>query len=76
MMEDRGWNKMIIGENIDNYRISKKFTQMELAEMIDMDVRAVNRYCVGKTEPRATVLYKLAKALDCTVYDLLKGVMV
>lgn len=57
-------------------RLSKKmrlhgFTQMDLAEVTGISYVTISNYMNCKTVPNLYAAEKLAKALDCTVEDLL-----
>ena len=61
------------GENlaIKQKRMQAKLTQRELAEMLCVDQSTVCLWETGKTNPRASLLPKLAKILSCSIDDLL-----
>lgn len=42
----------------------KGFKQIELAEKVGIDRRAINHYFRGRVKPKNDVLYKMAEALD------------
>ena len=53
-----------IGEKIIELRKIKGWTQDDLAEAADLHRVTIAKYELGKTEPKAKSLEKLAKALD------------
>ena len=50
----------------------KRITQEELAAKIGTSQTAVSLWCTGKTYPRITTLYQMAKVLNVSVEKLLK----
>jgi len=63
-----------IGENVKKRRKAAGLTQERLARATDMSLRVVTSLEQGEvTDPRASTLMALAKALGCGVDDLLKG---
>lgn len=48
---------------IKHYRLNKKFTQQELAEMIDVGLRTYQRLETGEADPTIEVLLKLSEVL-------------
>ena len=65
---------MRIGDNIDRYLKRAGMTQRMLAAYADITEVSISRYISGDRAPRATVLYKISKALNCTMEDLMYGV--
>lgn len=45
-------------------------SQEELADKVGISTRMISRYMVGKATPSAHTVYRLAKALGCTVSEL------
>jgi len=64
---------MTVGERIKALRGAKKFTQSDLAKLVDLTYIQVGRYEKGKSNPSAEVLQKLATALDTTTDYLMNG---
>ena len=58
--------------NIKQLRIKKELTQTQLAKKLRVGQSAVGMWETGKTQPKTSTLPKLAKALDCTIDELLK----
>lgn len=52
-------------------RVSKGFTQVQLAEKSGISQETISLYETGKQRPLPESLIKLAKALDCSVGELL-----
>lgn len=52
-------------------RISKGMTQTDIAEMLNVRQATVSLWESGISMPRADMLIKLAKLLNCTIDDLL-----
>lgn len=59
---------------IKTLREQKGINQSKFAEMISENRTTVAMWEAGKSNPRADKLPKLAKALGCTVDELLEGV--
>jgi transcriptional regulator with XRE-family HTH domain len=49
-------------------------TQRMLAAYADMTDVSISRYISGDRAPRALALYRISKALNCTMEDLMYGV--
>lgn len=62
---------MSIAENIKYLRKQKKMTQRELAEKSGLAIITIQGYESGKYEPKMESIYKLRKALDCNIYEIL-----
>lgn len=67
--ENNGGNVML---NLQNVRISRGFTQSELAEKLGVRSSTISQYEKGKRSPNIYILKDLAEVLSCTVDDLLK----
>ena len=65
---------MRIGDNIDRYLKRAGMTQRMLAAYADMTEVSISRYISGERTPRVLALYKISKALNCTMEDLMYGV--
>lgn len=52
-------------------RKEKGMTQKDLGKIVGVRSEAISCYEVGTRTPNAEMLKKLAKALDCTVDDIL-----
>ena len=59
-----------LGLNIKKLRKSKKLTQEQLAEMINIDPKNVSRLEKGNNYPSPETLWSIAKALEVDVYEL------
>ena len=46
-------------------------TQCDIARELEIDQSTVSLWEVGKTRPRAKILPKLARLLDCSIEELL-----
>lgn len=62
---------MSIADNIKFLRKQKNLTQKQLAEKSGLAVITIQQYEAGKYEPKQNSLYKLRKALDCNIYEIL-----
>ena len=66
-------NWVTFGRNISVELIRREMTQKQLANQIGIHPESLSRYCTGKREPRISWVYKIAKALGCTIDSLLEG---
>ena len=62
---------MSIAENIKTLRKRSKLTQQELANRSGLNIGTIQGYEQGKYEPKQDALFKLRKALDCNIYEIL-----
>ena len=62
-----------IGQRIRLARITKGFTQAELAERMNVSQGAVGHWEIGATLPKAGNLVKLSELLEIPVDELLKA---
>ena len=62
-----------IGENIRVLRLSRGWTQQELAEKLHMTRQAVGHYESGRTTPDVETCRRLAEVFDVTLEVLLEG---
>jgi len=56
---------------IAQYRLKRGLTQTQLAELVGTSLATLQRWEVGQTVPKATMLVRLAAALECDVADLI-----
>lgn len=61
-----------VGMNIQNLRIKKSLTQLELANMMKVTKATVSRWESGKRSLYFEAAKRLCKVLDCTLEDLSK----
>lgn len=65
----------MLGENIKRFRQKRKLTQDKLARLADIPYTSITKIETGVIkQPSVQAVAKIAKALDITVDDLLKGV--
>lgn len=69
--QKRGPN--IVGQNIKKYRNLKGWTQDELSKKIGKSRTAVNHYENDYSDPPFSIVEKIAKVLEVSILDLLKG---
>lgn len=62
---------MNIGDKIKEIRKSKKLTQKQLAELVDLSEISIRRYEKGINRPTFEILDKIAKALETPLSDIL-----
>ncbi len=58
------------GLNIVYYRKRKKLTQLQLAELVDVDRSHISAMELGKVGVSLDVIFKLAEVLDISPKDL------
>lgn len=61
------------GERLSNLLTDKKLSQKELAQMAEVTEAAMSHYVNGDRIPRASVLARIASALDTTSEYLMNG---
>ena len=61
-------------KRLKKVRQDRKYTQQQLADIINVSVHTISNYEQGLCEPSSVVLLDLAQALDVTPEYLLKGV--
>ena len=60
--------------NLKKHRTEKGFSQSQLAELAGMSLRTLQHYEQGERDinkAQGLILFNLAKALECTIEDLL-----
>lgn len=62
-----------IGKNIQILRKSKKITQEQMAEFMDVSISYISQIERGATSISLGVLYQISDFLDCTVSNLIEG---
>lgn len=62
---------MSIADNIKFLRKQNNLTQKQLAEKSGLAIITIQQYEAGKYEPKKDSLYKLRKAFDCNIYEIL-----
>ncbi len=66
-------DQLKIGRFIAECRKKKNFTQMQLAEKLNITDRAVSKWENGRSLPDSSIMLELCSLLDITVNDLLSG---
>jgi len=61
------------GKNLSNIRKSRQLTQLELANLLDIQPRMVGRWEQGKAKPQFDYIVQLAKTLEVSIDHLLLG---
>lgn len=64
---------MTLGENIHNLRKSKKLSQEELAEKVNVTRQTISNWELGETSPNPEQLKLLSKILDISIDDLVSN---
>lgn len=62
-----------IGRFISERRKAKGYTQMQLAEKLNITDRAVSKWETGKSMPDSAIMPELCRLLDITINDLFNG---
>ena len=58
--------------NIKKKRLEAGFTQIDLANKLEIDRSTVAKWETGESFPRAEKLIQLAEVLNCTIDELLR----
>ncbi len=69
-------DQLKIGKFIADRRKNNGFTQMQLAEKLNITDRAVSKWETGKSMPDSSIMLELCDVLKITVNDLLSGEVV
>ena len=56
--------KQILGSNLKKYRKARGYTQMQLAELVDVDQKHISFIESGNTFPSAGLISKIVEKLD------------
>lgn len=62
----------LLGARIKNLRLQKNISQIQLAVECGFERSNMSRIEAGRTNPTIGSLYKIAKALGVSLYELLK----
>lgn len=62
-----------MGERIKKYRKEKKYTQQQLADLLQVSVMTVRRFEANEREPKMEMVEKLASVLNVSVIELMFG---
>jgi transcriptional regulator with XRE-family HTH domain len=73
-MAQRSENDLkIFGENLRNIRKSKKLSTEKLANIAELELVQISRIELGKTNPKLSTIFALARALEISPADLFKS---
>ena len=61
----------VMAENLKKLRVARGFTQAELAEIAHVEVNTYQRYEYANLNVPMSKVYRLSRALDCTMDELL-----
>lgn len=61
------------GKNLRKLRLEKGIKTTELANLCEMERHHVNRYESGEINPTLYAIIKMARAMDVSLDELLKG---
>jgi transcriptional regulator with XRE-family HTH domain len=59
------------GRNVRRERMAKKITQEKLAELVDLNIRTVQKIEAGHVNILLTTVLRVQKALSCSWEDLM-----
>ena len=68
------WCMADFGKNLAKLRKTRQLTQMELAELLEIQPRLIGRWEQGKGKPQFDYIIKLANVLEVSLDQLLLGV--
>ena len=63
----------MLGEKIKSYRESKKMTQKDIAEILEVEPGTISKYESGMIEPNIESIKRLAETFGITIDELLKN---
>lgn len=66
--------RRLLGANLRQVRTDSNLTQIELAELCDIDRKTINRIENGHFSPSVDTLVRIAKACETTPATMLKGI--
>lgn len=64
----------LIGQKIKRFRLEKSITQNMLSELLDVSNVYISKIERGVTKPNLEMLFKISKALDVSVSQLLSEI--
>lgn len=62
---------MTVGENIKKFRLLKGYTQLQLAQKMNVSEKTISSWEVGRTEPNMGTIEELSKVLNCQKSELI-----
>ena len=65
--------KAVLGDNIRNIRIHRRYSQADLAEKADISIIYLSNIERGKKYPKPAILSQIAEGLEVEVYELFKS---
>ena len=74
-MADRTAPRRTNNSPIARLRLARGLTQTQLAELIGCPHQSINKWETGVNKPGTQSLIKLARALDCSIDDLIRPVI-
>ncbi len=64
----------VFGANVRRERMARSITQETLAELVDVNIRTLQKIEAGQTNILITTALRLQRALNCTWESLVAGV--
>ena len=60
----------VLGQNLRRQRLARGLTQEKLSELVDLNIRTLQKIEAGQTNILVTTFFRLQKELDCPFEDL------
>jgi transcriptional regulator with XRE-family HTH domain len=67
------WSMAEFGKNLARLRKARKLTQIQLADLIDVQPRLISRWETGETKPQFDHVVRLAEVLEVSLDVLMRG---
>ncbi len=67
------WSMAEFGKNLASIRKKRRLTQLQLADLIDVQPRLISRWETGETKPHFDHVVQLAEVLEVSLDVLMKG---
>jgi transcriptional regulator with XRE-family HTH domain len=67
------WTMAELGENLARIRKARRLTQLQLADLVDVQPRLISRWETGESKPQLDHLVRLAEVLEVSLDELVKG---
>jgi transcriptional regulator with XRE-family HTH domain len=67
------WSMADFGKNLAQLRQARKLTQLQLADLVDVQPRLISRWETGETKPQFDHVVRLAEVLEVSLDVLMTG---
>ena len=64
-----------LADNISSHLEKKKITKKKLSDLTGIDITQICNYTIGYCAPNVKNLWKIARALETTMDELMEGVV-